>query len=211
MRLFHPIARRLTMHAGARSWREGAPGGAGQRCTRGAAPAHPQARRKPLVGQQVLCLRHAAPVSSRVHSALWYRPLPTNGTKKSSLHAYAPYTTVATGGAIPKIQAFPSGACYHTSCAVEQLLRGSAHISRADHLKELVATMEQLAKSTPHTDRDSVQEAQQRLHRWLKEGDPLHTECILGFLEREICSERRTADGMLGKGGGITLTLPLKA
>eukprot|EP00892_Ulva_mutabilis_P012108 jgi/Ulvmu1/926/UM102_0009.1 len=134
-----------------------------------------------------------------------------------------PASMVPSGGAIPKIQVFPSGACYHTSCAVELMLRSSAHLSRADHLRDLTATMEQLAACTPHTDRDTVQDAQQRLHRWLREGDPLHTERMLGFLEQEVTVQRPTAAGAARAGTaaagaaglkdaepGISLTLPYR-
>lgn len=126
---------------------------------------------------------------------------------------------MSTGGAIPKIQVFPSGACYHTSCAVEQILRSTAHLGRpvAGH-GELLATLDQLARSTPHTDRDAVLEAQQRLHRWLKEGDPLHTERALDFLEQGLSvdedSARSAGVGGVGGIGGknrqprLTLTLP---
>lgn len=124
---------------------------------------------------------------------------------------------VATGGAIPKIQAFPSGACYHTSCAVEQILRSTAHVSRPPaHRRELLKTMEQLARSTRYTDRDAVLEAQQRLHRALREGDPLHTERALGFLEQGLAPASDAAPGGASSSGGgskerqprVCLTLP---
>lgn len=98
-------------------------------------------------------------------------------------------------------------------------MRSTAHLARPVVGRgELLATLDQLARSTPQTDRDAVLEAQQRLHRWLKEGDPLHTERALDFLEQGISVDEdgcgvAGAGGMGGIGGKdrqprITLTLP---
>lgn len=119
---------------------------------------------------------------------------------------------MATGGAIPKIQAYPSGACYHTSCAVELILRSTAHYANpVAHSKELLEKVEFLARCTPQTERDSVLEAQQWLRARLQEGDPLHTDRALDLLEQTMSIDGAAAPLTVGskpRQPRISLSLP---
>lgn len=85
------------------------------------------------------------------------------------------------GGHIPPFQVYPSGALYHTSCAVQRLLLLS---SDAAYKQQLNAALKVLA-AVPRQGRrnaenvDKVDAAQSELALLLKEGDPFNSERVL--------------------------------
>lgn len=112
------------------------------------------------------------------------------------------------GGAAPGIQAFPSGGVYHTACTLSQITKRFQYFPDASsHYGELQAVMETLTTKrhtharapgrsdgthTPPT--PGVQQRQFKLHKWLKDGDPLNSEQVLDMLDLGVDFEQTSID-----------------
>ena len=97
-----------------------------------------------------------------------------------------PHVATYAGGAIPPIQIYPSGAVYHTSCAVQRIITLTSHQPFLSHLKNLLDTLARhKGNDTASAAAADVLTAQHQLAAALRGeyGDPLNSERVLTLLE----------------------------
>jgi hypothetical protein len=88
------------------------------------------------------------------------------------------------GGHIPRLQVYPSGAAYHTSCVAQRAMQLSADrdFCASVHalLRKLSAKGDKPARR--QLDPRAIAQAQQQLAALLREGDPMNSESVLNLL-----------------------------
>lgn len=106
---------------------------------------------------------------------------------------------VRAEGAVPPFCVYPSGAAYHTPCAVFRLTMATPGSKRTRRLKQILEDLNGVAADAKHVSSrggsmEIVTKLQEELFHALQGGDPMNSEAIVDLIDVPLGSSRDTSE-----------------